>query len=146
MIVPIALLLTQAAAVLPPPAEPLPDDYRRLECGVDAAQPSFRLDMPTDAFLRRYRGDNRVLYMLSASEGSALDGPKLMTVMDFWPTGVSLEWAAENTAVHKLDIGDFDPETGAAPYMLVWDSTPASARISWMISQGTCTLVHEDEE
>ena len=138
-----ALIISSAA--LPPP-EPLPDDYRRLECGVDAAQPTFRLDMPTDAFLRRYRGDNRVLYMLSAREDSSLDAPKLKTVMDFWPTSVLLEWADDETAVYNLEIGEFDADTATAPFKLQWDSTPRSARITWMESQGTCTLVHEDYE
>ncbi|GEM_PF-6073530 len=121
-----------------------PEDYRRLDCGPASDPALFHLDMPTPAFLRRYRGDNRVLYMLKAGGESTLDGVRFETVEDYWPDGVLLEWTDGNSSIHRLRVGAYDPEARTAPYTLAWDRTPRHKQVTWASIPGTCTLVHED--
>ncbi len=139
----VALLLSTAPMHAVPT---LPEDYRRLECRFDGIGSAFLLDMPTPAFLRRYRGDNAVLYALATDADSTLDGVRFQEVEDRWPEKLSGEWTDGNASVHRFDVGPFELATKTAPFALKWDSTPRHARVNWVETEGTCTLVHEDTE
>ena len=121
-----------------------PEDYRRFDCGPEIDPGLFHLDMPTGAFLRRYRGDNRVLYMLGAAKDSMLDGVRFEKVMDVWPDGVVLEWTDGNEAINRLDVEDYNAANKTASYTLSRDDTPDHKQVTWVQTTGTCTLVYGD--